>query len=127
MFMLIIILVAPQVDENIGATTRAMKNFDVSESRIVSPRDGWPNEQARSMAVSAVNIMDNAKIYDSLEASIEDIDYLYATSAATRNINKNYVLSENLSQDYSTGLKVASLSCLVVKMWFAKWRNYLCP
>jgi tRNA C32,U32 (ribose-2'-O)-methylase TrmJ len=42
-----------------------------------------------------------------LEASIEDIDYLYATSSATRNINKNYVLSEHLSQDYPTGLKVA--------------------
>ncbi len=105
--MPIIILVAPQMGENIGATARAMKNFDVSELRIVSPRDGWANEQARSMAVSAVNIIDNAKIYDSLEASIEDIDYLYATSSATRNINKNYVLSENLSQDYPTGLKVA--------------------
>lgn len=105
--MPIIILVAPQMGENIGATARAMKNFDVSELRIVSHRDGWPNEQARSMAVSAVNIIDNAKVYDSLEASIEDIDYLYATSSATRNINKNYVLSENLSQDYPTGLKVS--------------------
>jgi tRNA/rRNA methyltransferase len=102
----VIILVEPQMGENIGATARAMKNFDVSELRIVCPRDGWPNQQARSMAVSAANIIDNAKIYDSLEASIKDIDYLYATSSASRNINKNYVLSENLSQDYPVGLKV---------------------
>ncbi len=102
----VIILVEPQMGENIGATARAMKNFDVSELRIVCPRDGWPNEQARNMAVSAVNIIDNAKIYDSLEASIKDIDYLYATSSVSRNINKNYVLSENLSQDYPADLKV---------------------
>ncbi|MCC8482983.1 MAG: RNA methyltransferase [Rickettsia endosymbiont of Labidopullus appendiculatus] len=104
--MPIIILVEPQMGENIGATARAMKNFNASELRIVTPRDGWPNKRARSVAVSAIDIIDDAKIYDSLEASIEDIDYLYATSVASRNINKDYVLSENLSQDCPAGLKV---------------------
>ncbi|KAJ6645062.1 DEAD-box ATP-dependent RNA helicase CshA [Pseudolycoriella hygida] len=79
----IIILVAPQMGENIGAAARAMKNFNISELRIIAPRDGWPNEQARSMAVSAVNIIDNAKIYENLENCIEDIDYLYATSSTS--------------------------------------------
>jgi tRNA/rRNA methyltransferase len=102
----IIILVAPQMGENIGATARAMKNFNVSELRIVSPRDGWPSKQAISMAVSAVNILDNAKIYDDLADCIKDIDYLYATSSASRNMNKDYVLSKNLAQDYPLGLKV---------------------
>ncbi len=102
----VIILVAPQMGENIGATARAMKNFNVSELRIVSPRDHWPNHQARSMAVSAVNIIDNAEIYDNLEEAIKDIEYLYATSSASRNINKNYVSSENLPQDYPEDQKV---------------------
>ncbi|MCC8372389.1 MAG: RNA methyltransferase [Rickettsia endosymbiont of Pseudomimeciton antennatum] len=102
----VIILVKPQMGENIGATARAMKNFNISELRIVAPRDGWPNKIARNVAVRAVDIIDNAKIYDSLEASIQDIDYLYATSVHSRDINKDYVLSENLSQDCPTGLKV---------------------
>ncbi|WP_341756164.1 MULTISPECIES: RNA methyltransferase [unclassified Candidatus Tisiphia] len=104
--MPIIVLVEPQMGENIGAVARAMKNFNASELRIVAPRDGWPSKRARSVAVSAVDILDNAKIYDSLAASIEDIEYLYATSVASRNINKDYVLSENLNQDYPVGLKV---------------------
>lgn len=102
----IIILVAPQMGENIGAVARAMKNFSVSELRIVTPRDGWPSEQARSMAVSAVNIVDAAKIYDTVEESIADIEYLYATTATPRSINKNYVLSEHLLQDYPIDCKV---------------------
>lgn len=102
----VIILVAPQMGENIGAVARAMKNFNVFDLRIVSPRDGWPNEQARSMAVSAVDIVDSARIYNNLEASIADIEYLYATSATTRTINKNYILSEHLPQDYPPNCKV---------------------
>jgi len=103
----IIILVAPQMGENIGAAARAMKNFDISELRIVSPRDGWPNQQARSMAVGAVNIVDNAKIYYNLESSIEDVEFLYATSAAARDINKNHILSKELPADYPFEHKVA--------------------
>ncbi|HJD55631.1 MAG TPA: RNA methyltransferase [Rickettsia endosymbiont of Pyrocoelia pectoralis] len=96
----VIILVAPQMGENIGATARAMKNFGLSELRIVTPRDGWPSEQARSNAVGAVNIIDNAKIYDSLESSIQDLEYLYATTCIKRVMNKDYVFSPNLSLDY---------------------------
>lgn len=102
----IIILVAPQMGENIGATARAMKNFNIFQLRIVSPRDGWPNERARNMAVSAVDIIDNATIYDNLEHCIADIEYLYATSSTMRNMNKNYIASNNLSEDYPYNLKV---------------------
>lgn len=103
----IIILVEPQMGENIGATARAMKNFNISELRIVSPRDGWPNQQARSMAVSAVSIIDNATIYDDLESCIADIEYLYATTAIGRDMNKNYIASTSLHEDYPSHLKVA--------------------
>ncbi len=102
----IIILVAPQMGENIGATARAMKNFDISELRIVSPRDGWPSQPARNMAVSAVNIIDNATVYDNLENCIADIEYLYATSSLGRDMNKDYISSQNLNEDYPNNLKV---------------------
>lgn len=102
----IIILVAPQMGENIGATARAMKNFGLNELRIIAPRDGWPNEQARSNAVGAVNIIDNAKIYDSLEECIKDLEYLYATTCIKRVMNKDYVFSQNLNSDYPSLVKV---------------------
>ena len=100
-----IILVAPQMGENIGAVARAMKNFDVRDLRIVAPRDGWPNEKAENMAVGAVDIIKDAKIYGNLEDAIKDLEYLYATSATKRDINKEHVLSKNLKLDYPVGSK----------------------
>ena len=49
-----IILVEPQLGENIGATSRAMLNFGVSDLRLVNPRDGWPNTKASAMAAGAL-------------------------------------------------------------------------
>lgn len=102
----IIILVAPQMGENIGATARAMKNFGLDELRIITPRDGWPNEQARNNAVGAVNIIDDAKIYNSLEECIKDLEYLYANTCIKRAMNKDYVFSQNLTTDYPNSAKV---------------------
>ena len=56
-----IILVEPQLGENIGAAARAMKNFGFSDLRIVNPRDGWPNEKARSMSVGAIDVIEGRK------------------------------------------------------------------
>lgn len=103
----IIILVAPQLGENIGASARAMKNFGLSEMRIVSPRDGWPNPKADSMSVGALDIIQNAKIYDTLSEAISDIEYLYATTAQPRDMNKNYLMTEDLGEKYPSGQKVA--------------------
>lgn len=96
-----IILVEPQMGENIGATARAMKNFAIADLRIVNPRDGWPNEKAKSMSVGAIEIIENAKIYDSVRESIEDLEYVYAASAVPRDMNVNYVLSRDLDNDMS--------------------------
>ena len=60
-----IILVEPQMGENIGATARAMKNFALSDLRLISPRDGWPNEKAKSMSVGAIDLIENVKIFES--------------------------------------------------------------
>jgi tRNA/rRNA methyltransferase len=84
--------------ENIGAVARAMKNFGLSELRIVSPRDGWPNAKADAMSVGAIDIIKNAKIYDDLPSAIANLEYVYATTATPRDMNKNYVLAQDLSK-----------------------------
>ena len=111
----VIILVAPQMGENIGAAARAMKNFGINELRIVCPRDGWPNEKAESTAVGAIDVVQNAKVYDKLEKAIADLEYLYATTATPRSMNKDYILSKDLSADYvlrvKTGIMFGRENC----------------
>jgi tRNA/rRNA methyltransferase len=86
-----IILCRPQLGENIGATARAMKNFGLSDLRIVAPRDGWPNEKAYAMAVTAKPVLDEAKIYDTLHEALADLNVVYATTARDRGITKEVI------------------------------------
>ncbi len=79
-----VILVEPQLGENIGMVARAMANFGLSELRIVNPRDGWPNEKARSAAANAQHVISGAKVYDDLPAAIADLSFVYATTARQR-------------------------------------------
>ncbi len=101
-----IILVAPQMGENIGACARAMKNFDLYDLRIVDPRDGWPNEKAVSMSVGAADLIANAKIFSSVTDAISDLSYVYAATATPRDMNKEYVLSKDLKDDIPKSGKV---------------------
>ncbi len=102
-----IILVEPQMGENIGAAARAMHNFAVSELRIVNPRDGWPNERALSLSAGAKHLIEAAQLYDTLEAAIADCDYVLATTARDREMHKPEAdISEMLS---SRGLTRGSL------------------
>jgi tRNA/rRNA methyltransferase len=79
-----IILCEPQLGENIGMVARAMANFGLSELRIVNPRDGWPNEKARSAAANAQHVIADAKVYDDLPAAIADLNLVFATTARQR-------------------------------------------
>ena len=65
----VVVLVEPQLGENIGAAARAMANFGLSRLRLVAPRQAWPNAKARMMAAGADRILDGAELYDSLEAA----------------------------------------------------------
>ena len=76
-----VILVEPQLGENIGAAARAMANFGFSQLRLVNPRQGWPNEKARMMATGADRILDGAVLYPSLEAAVADCTFVLATTA----------------------------------------------
>jgi tRNA/rRNA methyltransferase len=77
----IVILVEPQLGENIGAAARAMANFGLLRLRLVKPREAWPNPEAHKMASGADRVLDRAELFDTLEAAIADCTLVLATTA----------------------------------------------
>jgi tRNA/rRNA methyltransferase len=77
----IIVLVEPQLGENIGAAARVMANFGLARLRLVKPRDGWPNLQAQRSASGADRILDGVALYDTVTAAISDCTVVLATTA----------------------------------------------
>jgi tRNA/rRNA methyltransferase len=77
----VIVLVEPQLGENIGAAARAMANFGLARLRLVRPRQAWPNDKARMMATGAGRVVDEAELYDTLESAIADCTFVLATTA----------------------------------------------
>ncbi len=84
----VIILVRPQLGENIGKTARAMLNFGLSELRLVAPRDGWPNPDAGPPAAGADQVLDQAVVFDRLEDAIADCHRVVASTMRTRGLAK---------------------------------------
>ena len=76
-----VILVEPQLGENIGAAARAMANFGLSQLRLVRPRDGWPSVQAKRSASGADRILGEARLFDTVEEAIADCNFLFAATA----------------------------------------------
>jgi tRNA/rRNA methyltransferase len=87
----VVILVMPQMGENIGTTARAMANFGLSELRLVAPRDGWPNERAFSAASGADWILQEARVFETTAAAVADLTRVYATTARDRDMVKPVV------------------------------------
>jgi tRNA/rRNA methyltransferase len=81
-----IILSHPQLGENIGAAARAMANFGLSDLRLVAPRAGWPNQKAVAMAAGAANLVESARLFDSVADALADLHRVYATTARDRGI-----------------------------------------
>jgi tRNA/rRNA methyltransferase len=77
----VIVLVEPQLGENIGTAARAMANFGLTRMRLVKPRDAWPNVHARRAASGADNVLDGAVLYDSLQDALTDCSFVLATTA----------------------------------------------
>ena len=77
----VVILVEPQLGENIGMAARAMGNFALSRLRIVNPRDGWPNIAAQRAAAGADQILEQAQLFDTVEQAVADLTLLFATTA----------------------------------------------
>jgi tRNA/rRNA methyltransferase len=85
------ILVRPQMGENIGSVARAIKNFNIKYLRIVNPRCNWPNQKALATSVGAKDILKSAKIYNSIEKAIGDLDIIFASTSRIRTINKKII------------------------------------
>ena len=86
-----IILVEPQLGENIGAAARAMANFGLGDLRLVSPRDGWPSKKAKAAASGADGIIDSVRVFTSTAEAVADLNFVYATSARIRDLPKAVV------------------------------------
>lgn len=93
------VLIRPQMGENIGAAARAMWNFGLDRMRITSPRDGWPNQRAVAMASGAGRLLDEAQLFDSTDAAIEDSTFVYATTARDRDMTKPVMTPEAAMRD----------------------------
>jgi tRNA C32,U32 (ribose-2'-O)-methylase TrmJ len=80
----IIVLVRPQLGENIGKAARAMLNFGLTEMRLVEPRDGWPNPSAGPAAAGADIVLERAQVYSSTAEAVADCAHVYATTVRKR-------------------------------------------
>jgi tRNA/rRNA methyltransferase len=89
-----VILMEPQLADNIGMVARAMANFGLDELRLVSPRDGWPNEKARIAASGANYIIDDAVPFPALDAALGDLNWIVATTARQRPLKKPVLTPE---------------------------------
>jgi tRNA/rRNA methyltransferase len=90
----VVILVEPQLGENIGMAARAMGNFALTRLRIVKPRDGWPSLTAQRAAAGADHILEGVALFDSVEQAVADCTLLFATSARAHDQAKPVVAPE---------------------------------
>jgi len=100
------ILVRPQLGENIGASARALKNFNLSKLRIVNPRCGWPNQKAIATSVGAKNILQSSKIFNSLNKSVGDLDLIFVTTSRIRKVNKKIISIFDLNKKIKKKQKI---------------------
>jgi len=89
-----VILSHPQMGENIGAAARAMKNFGLSELRLIAPSCRWPNDRALALAAGAGDIVNNAKVYPDVAAALADVRLVLATTARDRDVVREILTPE---------------------------------
>ena len=97
----VVILVEPQLGDNIGATARAMANFGLSRLRLVKPRDGWPNAKAQRAASGADVVLDKAKVFASVGEAVADLERVVATTARNRELTQRIVTPRRAAADAS--------------------------
>ena len=95
----ILILVRPQLGENIGKAARAMLNFGLTELRLVAPRDGWPNPSAGPAASGADSVLADAQVYDTVAEATADCAHVYATTVRKRGVVKPVLTPEAAAAD----------------------------
>ena len=109
----VIILDKPQLADNIGAVARVMANFGLSDLRLVSPRDGWPQDRAWATASGADWVLDTVRVFDNVAAAAADLNTVFATTARPREtrqpVRTPREASRILYNDAASGLKTGLL------------------
>ena len=98
----VIVLVRPQLGENIGKAARAMLNFGLTELRLVTPRDGWPNPSAGPAAAGADSVLAQARVYPSLAEAVGDCAHVFATTVRKRGVSKPVFTPEQAAREIHT-------------------------
>ncbi len=107
-----VILVEPQLADNIGAAARAMLNFGLDEMRLINPKPEWPSDRAIAVASGADRVLREAKVYRSFAEAVADLQVIYATTARPREMVKRILtpraaateLRANTAQGLKSGL-----------------------
>jgi len=86
-----IILIEPQLGVNIGMAARAMLNCNLTDLRLVSPRDGWPNDEAIAASADASIVIENTRVYQTTHDAIADLELVFATTARSRDMVKRTI------------------------------------
>jgi tRNA/rRNA methyltransferase len=95
----LIVLVRPQLGENIGKAARAMLNFGLTEMRLVAPRDGWPNPAAGPAASGADSVLAGAQVFGSVAEAVADCAHVYATTVRKRGVTKPVLTPEAAARE----------------------------
>jgi tRNA/rRNA methyltransferase len=102
----VVVLVNPQLGENIGMAARAMANFGLFELRLVAPREGWDKSKAEAAAAGAIATVESAKVFADLPSALQDISQVYATTARPRDMTKMVVTPEQAGKDMRSRIGV---------------------
>ncbi|MBB3763935.1 RNA methyltransferase [Sphingomicrobium lutaoense] len=95
----VIVLVEPQLGQNIGKAARAMLNFGLTEMRIVNPRDGWPNPEAGPAASKADIVLEKAEVFDTTAEAVADCSQVYASTVRRRDVHVPVVGPEEMADE----------------------------
>jgi tRNA/rRNA methyltransferase len=95
----VIVLVRPQLGQNIGKAARAMLNFGLTEMRLVAPRDGWPNPDAGPAASGADIVLEQARVFDSAEQAVADCNLVFASTVRRRDLVMPVVSPEQMADE----------------------------
>jgi tRNA/rRNA methyltransferase len=98
----VIVLVRPQLGQNIGKAARAMLNFGLTDMRIVAPRDGWPNPEAGPAASGAEIVLESAQVFDSVQNAIADCSAIYASTVRRRDLVMPVIGPEEMATAIAT-------------------------
>ena len=94
----VVVLVRPQLGENIGKSARAMLNFGLTEMRLVAPRDGWPNPSAGPAASGADVVLERARVFDTVQEAVADCSTVYASTVRRRDLVMPVISPEAMAE-----------------------------